>query len=348
MRIFYDEAHLLHDPGVLPQPEGGSHNYYSEVALRGVLIAEAVTDAQLGALERPADFGMDPILAVHATDLVELLHGAYERMVHEVHGGRLRPRVVLPEVFAVRYRPAQPPVSIWAALGYYAYDTSSPIFARTWEAVYAAAQGALSAANAVSQGERVAYALCRPPGHHASHSMFGGFCYLNNAAIAAQWLARQGARVAILDVDYHHGNGTQAIFEDRADILTVSIHVDPDEDYPFFWGFHDERGSGAGEGFNMNLPLQKLAGEAEYLSALDTAIAAVRRFAPDSLVVSLGVDTYAGDPVGGFLLEGDSFLRLGERIGGMHLPTVVAQEGGYALDGLGRNVVNVLRGVATA
>ncbi len=345
MRTFYAEQHRLHDPGLLPQPEGGSHNYYSEVARRGLLLRAAVADANLGPIDAPTDWGLDPILAVHDPEMVTLLRTAHTRMLHEEHGGLRVPRVVLPETFAVRLRPARPPRSVWAHLGYYCFDTSSPLFARTWDAAYWAAQCALCAAQEVAAGARAAYALCRPPGHHAAADLFGGFCYLNNAAIAAQWLAGQGARVAVLDVDYHHGNGTQAIFYHRPDVLTLSLHVDPHADYPYFWGHADESGSGAGEGFNCNLPLPHGTQEAEYLHALDAALGRVRAFAPDCLLLSLGVDTYRDDPVGGFLLEAGSFRRVGAAVDSLHIPTVVVQEGGYALDALGPNVVSVLRGL---
>lgn len=345
MRIFWSPHHALHDPGVLAQPEGGSHNYYSEVARRGAIIFDALRAARLGDIAKAEDHGVGPIEAVHAPAFVELLRNAYERMVHEVHGGAYHPRVVLPETFAVR-RPMQAaPRSIWAHLGFHCYDTSSPIFAQTWTAAYWAAQAALSGAHALLAGAPAAYALCRPPGHHASSDMYGGFCYLNNAAIAAQWLSDAGARVALLDLDFHHGNGTQEIFYRRGDMLTVSVHVDPDSEYPYFWGHAGERGEDAGEGANLNLPLPLGTDETGYLPALDQGLAAVRAFGPDMLVLSLGVDTYVDDPVGGFRLETGSFVRLGDRVRRLGVPVLVVQEGGYALDALGRNVCAFLRGL---
>jgi acetoin utilization deacetylase AcuC-like enzyme len=288
---------------------------------------------------------MDPILAVHDPEMVALLRTAFERAAHEAHAGPHVPRVLLPETFAVRRSSARVPHSLWANLGYYCFDTSSPLFAQTWEAVYWAVQCALAAAQTIVQGERAAYALCRPPGHHAAVDLFGGFCYLNNAAIAAHWLTAQGARVAVLDVDYHHGNGTQSIFYDRPDVLTVSLHADPDVDYPYFWGYARERGSGAGEGFNCNLPLPRSTQEGNFLAALAEALNRVRDFAPDCLVLSLGADTHRADPVGGFLLDTESFRRVGGAIGALRLPIVVVQEGGYALDVLGESVVGMLRGL---
>ncbi|MCB2038972.1 MAG: histone deacetylase family protein, partial [Ottowia sp.] len=215
--------------------------------------------------------------------------------------------------FAVWRTPARVGKSIWAELGYYCYDTSSPIFARTWDAAYWSAQCAVSAAVDVHAGAPVAYALCRPPGHHASRDLYGGFCYLNNAAIAAQWLADHGARVAIVDVDYHHGNGTQAIFYARRDVLFCSLHADPDADYPFFWGFADERGEGPGLGTNMNFPLPLGTTADGYLAALDAALAYVGDFGADVVVLSLGFDTYVDDPVGGFRLTTADYARVGAR-----------------------------------
>jgi len=345
MRTFWTPHHALHDPGVLPQPEGGSHNYYSEVAERGEIILDALRLAHLGPIVEATDRGMAQIERVHSAALVNVLRTAYDRMVHEVHGGKHHPRVVLPETFAVRRNLEAAPCSIWAHLGYHCYDTSSPIFMQTWDAVYWAAQTALAGAQALLDGEGVAYALSRPPGHHAGRDMFGGFCYLNNAAIAATLLTDAGARVAVVDVDYHHGNGTQEIFYARDDVLTVSLHVDPHLEYPYFWGHAEERGSGVGEGWNLNLPLPLGCDEGAYLAALDDALRVVRSFGPDCVVVSLGVDTFVGDPVGGFNLTEGSFPPIGARFHALGLPTLVVQEGGYALAALGRNVVGFLRGV---
>jgi acetoin utilization deacetylase AcuC-like enzyme len=348
MLTYYSPLHTLHDPGVLPQPEGGSHNYYSEVAARGLVLRDAVQAANFGPILPPEDFGMAPLEAVHTPALLALLQSAYARVAREEHGGHHLPRVVLPETFAVGRRDALPPRSVRAQLGFHCYDTSSPLFARTWDAVYAAAQVALSAAQAVARGERsdrVVYALCRPPGHHAGPDLFGGFCYVNNAAVAAQWLAGQGARVALLDVDYHHGNGTQELFYARADVLTASIHADPHDEYPYFWGLAEESGAQDGAGANLNLPLPRGTDEAAYLAALDRALAAVRGFGADALVLSLGLDTYKDDPVGGFLLETASYARMGARVARLALPTVVVQEGGYYLPKLGENVVAFFEGL---
>ncbi len=238
------------------------------------------------------------------------------------------------------------PENFSARIGLFSFDAGTPLTAGSWVAARAGAACAIAAARAVSLGEaRSAFALSRPPGHHAGADFFGGYCFLNNAALAAQALRNSGAqRVAVLDVDYHHGNGTQAIFYGRSDVLTVSIHGDPRTEYPFYLGHADERGSGAGAGFNLNLPLPRGTGFARWREALHTALDAVRTFGADALVVALGVDTFEGDPISGFRLRSDDYLTLGQYIAAATLPTVFVFEGGYAVEAVGVNTVNVLEG----
>jgi acetoin utilization deacetylase AcuC-like enzyme len=240
---------------------------------------------------------------------------------------------VLPENFAAR-------------LGLFSFDAGTPLTAGSWAAARGGAACAIDAARAVSGGEvRAAFALSRPPGHHAGADFFGGYCFLNNAALAAQTLREGGAqRVAVLDIDYHHGNGTQAIFYARADVLTVSIHGDPRTEYPFFLGHADERGAGAGEGFNLNLPLPRGTGFARWREALRDGLNAVQAFGAQALVVALGVDTFEGDPISGFTLRSADYLQVGQDIAGARLPTVFTFEGGYAVAEVGINTVNVLEG----
>jgi len=215
--------------------------------------------------------------------------------------------------------------------------------AGTWEAAFAAARCALTAAALVSEGARSAYALCRPPGHHAARSVYGGYCYLNNAALAAQALRDAGsARVAILDIDYHHGNGTQDIFWARGDVHFTSIHGTPDTEYPYFLGYADETGVGEGAGCTRNFPLPRGTGWDTYAAALEEAMAGLRAFAPDALVVSLGVDAFEHDPISSFRLSSAHFADIGHRIAAAGWPTVLVQEGGYAVDDIGTNVVAVL------
>ncbi len=219
------------------------------------------------------------------------------------------------------------------------------VLARVKSQIYSSAQVALTAQEHMRQGARSAFALCRPPGHHAGGDFMGGYCFLNNAAIATQAFLDQGARrVAILDVDYHHGNGTQDIFYRRDDVLFASIHGDPRVEYPYFLGYADERGEGAGEGCNHNYPLAHGSGWDLWSAALDDACVRIAGYAPDALVISLGVDTYKEDPISQFKLDSPDYLRMGERIARLGLPTLFIMEGGYAVEAIGINAVNVLQG----
>jgi acetoin utilization deacetylase AcuC-like enzyme len=240
---------------------------------------------------------------------------------------------VLPDNFAAR-------------MGLFSFDAGTPLTAGSWTAARTGAACALTAAREVSAGHvRSAFALSRPPGHHAGADFFGGYCFLNNAALAAQALRDGGAaRVAVLDVDYHHGNGTQSIFYERNDVLTVSIHGDPRTEYPFFLGHADEHGAGAGIGFNLNLPLPRGTDFTRWRAALHTGLAAIASFGADALVVSLGVDTFEGDPISGFTLRSADYFEVGEDIAAANLPTVFVFEGGYAVAEVGINTVNVLEG----
>jgi acetoin utilization deacetylase AcuC-like enzyme len=253
---------------------------------------------------------------------------------------------VLPSVWPVRgFRHDIAPSNFAARVGLFSFDAGSPLTAGTWEAASTGAACAIDAALAVAAGARAAMALTRPPGHHAGADFFGGYCFLNNAALAAQALREANARrVAVLDVDYHHGNGTQGIFYERADVLTVSIHGDPTTEYPFFLGYPDERGHAAGFGFNLNLPLAKGADCGTWMQALQQALDVIAGFRPDALVVALGVDTFEGDPISGFRLKSPDYLRVGAAIARTALPTVFVMEGGYAVVEIGVNVVNVLAG----
>ncbi|MEG1329638.1 MAG: histone deacetylase family protein, partial [Janthinobacterium sp.] len=253
----------------------------------------------------------------------------------------------LPSVWPVRtLRSDIEPDDFTAKLGLYSMDNGTPLTAGTWTAAKTGADCAVNAAHALRLGERATFALTRPPGHHAGSDFFGGYCFLNNAALAAQHLLDDGARkVAILDIDYHHGNGTQSIFYGRDDVLFASIHADPRSEYPFYLGHADETGSGAGLGY---LPLPAGTTAASWFAALETACLRINMYAPDALVVSLGVDTFAGDPLSHFALQSGDYLRVGERLAHLNLPTAFILEGGYAVKELGINVVNVLEGYETA
>lgn len=246
--------------------------------------------------------------------------------------------------------PEQPDaLGIVGAAGHYITDAGTTIGAETYRAAYWAAQCALDAAERVRTGAAVAYALCRPPGHHCYSDLAGGFCLLNNVAIAAQSLRDRGApKVAILDVDVHHGNGTQGIFYDRGDVLFASIHADPTNYYPFFAGYADERGAGAGIGCNLNLPLAHGGGDSEMLAALDRTLDAIGRFAPAYLLVSLGLDASERDPLGALKVTTSGFSTIARRIAGLGLPTALIQEGGYLSDILGANLASFLGGFEAA
>lgn len=286
-----------------------------------------------------------PLLArVHSPRYLAFLESAWgEWLARDAANARLQP---FPSVWPVRtLRSDVEPRDFVARLGLYSMDNGTPLAAGTWSAVKAAADAAASAAAFVASGARSAFSATRPPGHHAGRDFMGGYCFLNNAAVAAEALRDRGcARVAILDVDYHHGNGTQSLFYGRSDVLFASLHADPLFEYPFYLGHADERGVGEGEGFNLNLPLPAGTGAAGWFAALETACARIGAHGSEALVVSLGLDTFAGDPLTTFALAGDDFLRLGERIARLALPTVLVLEGGYATRQLGVNAVNVLDG----
>jgi acetoin utilization deacetylase AcuC-like enzyme len=237
------------------------------------------------------------------------------------------------------------PDSVVGQCGFHIGDGSAPITAETWTSSLASAATAAHAAQLLLQGERLVYALCRPPGHHAAADMAAGFCYFNNSALAAEILNRAGRRVAILDIDVHHGNGTEAIFYDRADILTVSIHADPKRFYPFFWGYAEERGRGEGHGFNLNLPLPRGTNLTDYLKGLAQAIHRIQEFAPDALVLAAGLDIAVDDPFRGFAIETEGFAAVGRMIAETKLPMVVVQEGGYPSPSLGANLAELLGGL---
>lgn len=340
MKTIYTPKHLLHATEHITLD--GQPFILEEVPARAEVIVAAIRAAHLGPILPPHDHGLEPLLAVHDAGFIAYLRDAYAAnaawLGHE--------EAVIPGTFAVRVAGA-PPRSFAGQRGYYAFGIGSPILAGTWEAAYWAAQCALTAADCILAGERSAYALCRPPGHHAARDLYGGFCYLNHAAIAARYLTeRTGARIAILDIDFHHGNGTQAIFYEDPMVFYASLHADPLEEYPFYWGFAEERGAGAGLGTNLNLPLPRNLTETAYLATLTQALAALREFQPAALVLSLGLDIAEGDAVGGMGLTPAGFHAIGARIAEQGWPTVIIQEGGYRLETLGENALAILRPLA--
>ena len=340
MKTFYAEEQKHHDPkGFLssgapkPNPERPER---TERLLAGARAAGST-------VHRPNNYGLGPIAAVHGPEYLEFLQNIHQRW-------QLLPGAsaeVVPNIHPFT-RTGSYPASAVGQAGYHMADTSCPISAETWESACWSSWSAVGAAESVMSGAPAAYALCRPPGHHAFADVAGGFCFINNSAVAAQRLRTKAARVAILDVDLHHGNGTQGIFYARRDVLTLSVHADPVNFYPFFWGYANERGEGAGLGYNCNLPLQHKSGDDVFLEAVAAASKRIEAFAPEALVVALGLDAFAGDPFGGLCVSTPGFARIAEAIAKLRLPTVIVQEGGYLCDELGDNLTSFLTGFGAA
>jgi acetoin utilization deacetylase AcuC-like enzyme len=286
-----------------------------------------------------SDHGMAPIAAIHSPRYLAFLLTIFEEWTAiEGTSAEVRPNIH-PMSLQVQY-----PDSPVGRAGFHLGDTSCPIAQGTWTSAYWSAQTALTAADLVLSGQRAAYALCRPPGHHASSEVAGGFCYLNNIAIVAHYLALKGHRPAIIDVDVHHGNGTQQIFYDRGDVLTVSIHADSREFYPFFWGAAEERGRGAGLGYNWNIPLEKGSADEPFLAAVSAGLDKAALFGADIVVVALGLDAFVDDPFRQLAVTSSGFGEMGKLLASARKPTVFVQEGGYLARGLGENLRRVLVG----
>ncbi|MBI1365236.1 MAG: histone deacetylase family protein [Alphaproteobacteria bacterium] len=302
--------------------------------LRAGAIAAGLKEA------RPKDYGLDPVAAVQAGRYLEFMQSAYRRWAR-IEGAA---PAITPNIHPNR-RDFDYPLSVVAQAGFHMLDAGCPIGADTYESSLWSAWTAVAAADEILAGARAAYALCRPPGHHATADAAAGFCYFNNAAIAARRLQKSFPRVAILDVDVHHGNGTQEIFYRSRDVLTVSLHADPKRFYPFFWGHADERGEDAGEGFNLNLPLPRGAGDEDYLAALDIGLDRIADFAPDALIVALGLDASKDDPFAGLAVTTKGFEQIASKIARrFDSPSLLVQEGGYLCDALGANLTAFLTG----
>lgn len=342
MKTVYSDDHRLQD-GKAELIDGKLVACF-ECPERADIVLRHVRDAALGPVIAPERFGREPVARVHDEAFLTFLETAWDAWV-EAHGAY----DALPLAWATRGFHAREPEAIDGKLSYFSFDAGTPITAGTWRAACASADVALTGQRLVANGERAAFALCRPPGHHAGRDVYGGYCFLNNAAIAAQAFRDAGAdRVAILDIDYHHGNGTQAIFYDRADVLFVSLHGHPAQEYPYFAGYEDETGAAAGEGFTLNLPLRHGTGFDLWAEALETGCRRTADYGADALVVSLGLDTFEEDPISQFKLKSDDYLTVGARLAALGRPTLFVMEGGYAVDALGRNTANVLGGFAGA
>jgi acetoin utilization deacetylase AcuC-like enzyme len=360
MEIIYNDRHALHDiGGRFTRNEGECLVHYwdkkqisispepiddQECPYRILNILTRLEIAGFSKISPPADFGIEPILDVHTPDYIETLKTIYKRNCED--WGVATP--VFPMTFAVR-KIGRKPTCVRGLLGYYAFDIFTSIGEHTWEAAYWSAQCALTGAELSRGGAKTVYTICRPSGHHAFSDMFGGYCFLNNAAIAARYLQKKTLKnVAILDIDFHHGNGTQAIFYSDPKVLFCSIHGDPDFAFPYYTGYFDERGEGAGEGYNYNWPLAKGTDDKQYINVLEKAIAVIRDYTPGFLVVSAGFDTGLGDPYGGFSLTQDGFHEIGKHVSNLtvDIPILIIQEGGYVPEKLGDYVVSFLSAFA--
>ncbi|MBB95393.1 MAG: acetylpolyamine amidohydrolase [Rhodobacteraceae bacterium] len=340
MKAVFDDRQWVHDPqhfmangALLPNPEQP----------RRIEILTAGAEAAGCVFQSPENAGLGPIAALHSPEYLTFLETIYTRW-QRIEGAGAE---VIPNIHPARRTDGYPRSAVGQA-GFHQADTACPIAAGTWEAAYWSAQTAITGADLVRGGERAVYALSRPPGHHAFGDLAGGFCFLNNSGIAAERFRAMGLRPAIVDVDVHHGNGTQGLFYERDDVLTVSIHADPARFYPFFWGHAQERGEGRGLGYNLNLPLPRKTGDDDYMATLGTGLQQVRSFGADVIVVALGLDASIDDPFQGLAVTQGGFARSGAAFAATGLPVLFVQEGGYVSDTLGLNLTRVLGGFQEA
>lgn len=333
MQVIYDNQNQQHIPPF--EVFNGEQTPHQEVPARFLTILKAVQQSQQHDLIEVKDQVSHQILAkIHDQN--------YLQFMAETKPDRNQDPWLVPSVFAFGEYHSQLTHRV-AKLGHYVFDTYTPITQQSYLAAVGSASCAYQAALATLTDTQPRYALCRPPGHHANYSSAGGYCYLNNAAVAAEVLLEKG-NVAILDVDFHHGNGTQDIFYQRSDVFTASIHANPNWKFPFFSGTTAERGRGEGEGFNLNMPLEAGTTNEQFQSALNQALTAITDFRPQALVVSFGADTHEADPIGGFKLTTEYFGEMARSINQLKLPTVIVQEGGYNTSLLGKNIVSFLSG----
>ena len=342
MRVVFTDDHRLH----FAQGEisGGEFVTPFERPSRMEYILRELRKRKMDDILAPSPVDMRAVAKVHDRGFLKFLANAWSEWQAAGYRGE-----IIPTGFPARSLQQLCPKHIDGKVGYYTHSVETCITAGTWEAARASASVALTAQKLISKGDRSAFALCRPPGHHAHDDLYGGYCFLNNAAIATQAFRDAGAdRVAILDVDFHHGNGTQDIFYDRSDVLFCSLHGEPETAYPYFLGYRDETGAGKGEGFNLNYPMPAGTSYERWKKALNHACGKIRSYTPDVLVVSLGVDTYEHDPISYFKLKSADFRDYRARIAKLKLPTLFVMEGGYAIDAIGVNTVNVLEGFLNA
>jgi acetoin utilization deacetylase AcuC-like enzyme len=351
MKIYYSELHRRHNPS-FEVFDGGEKVPFLENPERMDKILSALSKTRWAEITEPTDFGLGPILAVHTADYLNFLESAWEEWINEKkeNGSYSKNLVLYPATFAVRRNPFRPD-SILGRAGYHMMDLSAGIVEGTYKAVLASANCALSGAKSIADKSitdlvssvqpPTAFALCRPPGHHAGKDYAAGYCYINNAAVAANWLSSMG-RVALLDIDYHAGNGSQDIFYDRSDVLTISLHADPAFEYPYYAGYARERGQGAGINFHHNFPLPSGTDDSSYLATLEKALQIIVDYSPGYLVVSIGADIYKDDPLGKFNITHKGFWEIGRRIANLRYPTLLIMEGGYNNEALGENIIELL------
>lgn len=340
MKVVFSNHQMLHSPSSYLSSGEPAPN--PEVPARAECLLAAALKIGLEE-ESPPDYGDDILSSVHTSRYLSFLQNIHKRW-SRIDGAS---EEVLPNVHPITRDDGYPKSAV-GQVGFHVYDASCPITADTWHSARWSAMTAAHAARQVMSGASSCYALARPPGHHASQDVAGGFCYFNNSAIAAQQLLEKFDRVAIIDVDVHHGNGTQRIFYERNDVLTLSIHADPVRFYPFFWGYAEETGQGEGEGYNANLPLPRGTEDKGYMQVLETALSRVASFSPQAIVVALGLDAHEGDPFRGMRITTQGFGDIGGQLGALSLPTVLVQEGGYLSDELGENLASFLNGFRDA
>ncbi len=339
MRVVYPAAQAEHQPDYYFIQ--GNRVLARERPERAAILLAAIEAAGHDVIA-PAVYGAPCRETVHSEAYLAFLESAFDRW-----SALSAPSPqIMPSIHPVRHMSAMPD-HIIGQVGWFITDTSCPIGEGTWRAVCASVDAAVHAARLVLGGSPMAYALCRPPGHHSYRDLAGGFCYLNNAAIAAQDMLREMDKVAIIDIDVHHGNGTQGIFYDRCDVFFGSVHADPNAFYPFFAGYADETGTGAGANLTMNRPLPLASGDADFIVAVEELVAAIAAYRPDAVLVSLGLDASVDDPFAGLAVTTDGFRRTGTAIAGLDLPLVLIQEGGYVSRSLGDNLIAFFDGAET-
>ena len=338
MKTVYTKNHILRNSKT--ELFGGELVKPFERPERMEYILNEIKTRKLGAILDPVNFDMDIIYKIHDKKYVDFLNNAWNEWVALGFKGE-----AIPTVYPSRSMNSDVvPTFIEGKLGYYCLANETSISEGTVEAAYESVKVALTAADMLDE-EKSVFALCRPPGHHASKDQYGGYCFFNNVAIAAEKLKEKGAkRIFILDIDFHHGNGTQAIFYDRSDVFFVSLYGDPKDAFPHFLGHADEKGSGEGVGYNCNYPMPPGTPYDVWTKSLDDSISKIQNFSPDALIVSLGVDTYENDPISFFKLKSDDFFDVGRKIASINLPTLFVMEGGYAIKEIGVNTVNTLKG----